>query len=220
MIYRYSDRNLLNEKYHYNYTPFEGIDFLEAYFKQRDLALNKLRQKLHRSTDYNKKTKLAVELSAPILREVRHDQILEKRELAVLPSLPGDRMFETKEVLIDLLQVLILDPQKFSQSEKWVELFLKKFEVSKRLYAIYSADCRKASNDNQDIEIYGLFALVLAYLCGEKSNLRVLNTLLKVVDLATSADGNSEFADAVLIGAIDAEVRSVKMWIEKSGTSL
>ena len=68
----------------------------------------------------------------------------------------------------------------------WREVFLRKFEVHKRLREGYGLDLKATGGPAPDLA-YSRLALVLASEPGLDSDLRRLNALLKVHDLALSA---------------------------------
>jgi hypothetical protein len=75
----------------------------------------------------------------------------------------------------------------------WREVFLRKFEVHKRLREGYGLDLRATGGSAPDLA-YSRLALVLASEPGLDNDLRRLNALLKVHDLALSAQDDERGA--------------------------
>jgi hypothetical protein len=89
----------------------------------------------------------------------------------------------------------------------WREVFLKKFEVHKRLREGYGQNLRARGGPAPDLA-YARLALVLASEPGLDNDLRRLNALLKVNDLALSAQ-NDERGAACLSLSTRLEVAAV-----------
>lgn len=89
----------------------------------------------------------------------------------------------------------------------WREVFLRKFEVHKRLREGYGLDLRAKGGAAPDFA-YSRLALVLASEPGLENDLRRLNALLKVHDLALSAQ-NDDRGAACLILSTRLEVTAV-----------
>jgi hypothetical protein len=89
----------------------------------------------------------------------------------------------------------------------WREIFLKRFEVHKRLREGYGLDLKARGGSAPDLA-YSRLALVLASEPGLDGDLRRLNALLKVHDLALSAQ-NDERGAACLSLSTRLEVMAV-----------
>ena len=79
-------------------------------------------------------------------------------------------------------------------------MFLKKFEIKKKIYTIYNSDFSEKSNHYENLRNY----LLLSFLClkryDETNNLKYLNTSLKLNDLLISqAEKISSQVDLTLL---------------------
>ena len=71
----------------------------------------------------------------------------------------------------------------YKEIDNWLSLFIKKYEVSKKIYAEYNSRWEKISADYKIIENYVLLALNIAIFYKNSKNLKFLNTLLKLNDI-------------------------------------
>lgn len=103
----------------------------------------------------------------------------------------------------------ILNPESNSSTEKlfisWIEKFeldrfnnfdelnllLKRFEVTKRIYSRYDKNFRRIDkNDFEELKLYILFAYILTLAYAKSKKLPYLNSLLKVNDINISNVSN------------------------------
>lgn len=86
----------------------------------------------------------------------------------------------------------------------WLDRFVRRFEISKRLYPAYARGLTGPDGPADDLDIYALFALALAR--GHAGHVARINALLKVCDIlcSQSADGRASVAPW-LREALDAE---------------
>jgi len=78
---------------------------------------------------------------------------------------------------------LIQDPD-----DETLGRYIKKYEVTKKLWNVYSADWKKASDDYSDPSQYLLLSLSCLLRYRETKNLKMLNTALKLNDLLCSIE--------------------------------
>ena len=64
--------------------------------------------------------------------------------------------------------------------------FVQRFEVTKKLFTRYDKGVRRGLSQSDNFEIYIIFSLILSIIYIQSSNLKYLNTLLKICDLMTS----------------------------------
>ena len=69
---------------------------------------------------------------------------------------------------------------------KLIDTFLKKFEVTKKLYAFYKPGFGKGYGENQNLNLYFLFSILMVRAYCFSKNLKYLNALLKINDLIIS----------------------------------
>ena len=207
--YRYTQKDLLAERYHYQYTPYEGSDFLRAYLAQRGELVERLRvarkQLLARPSE---ETMLAEEIREAILGESTSmgSTPLRHRGLEVLPGQPGDADFPTRSALLDLLQCHIYDPERATRlCPAWVNLFVRKFEVTKRLYVGYTSGLRPDGKEYHLSDNYALLGALLAFLYEDGANIKYLNSVLKLTDLLASMKSSLHSTLALLVSLVVAE---------------
>lgn len=186
--YPYSMGNKFRAPYKYEYTPYDGSLLLDAYVESRNSAIQALEQKLQ---------KLAPYLQGRIVqsrfeREYGGDMagIGSFIEMEYSRTAEKDGCICTVRLFIDLLNRLI-NMEYTQQDIKLIQVFLKKFELYKRLYSYYDEKTRfKASEDYENHMIYILFANILAqYIFSEMDAGRqtvAFNTMLKLNDSIVS----------------------------------
>ena len=224
--YRYAQNNLLAERYHYMYTPYEGPDFLRAYLEQRQALcgeLSAVRQQLlaEPSTD--------VAISEEIRRVVLGNsadlgtQPLRDRAIEVLPAQPGHCGFDTRSVLLDLWHCFAYDVQRsVRECPGWVDFLHRRFEVTKRLNIRYNASLKPTTRVTRRPDSYALLAAMLMYRYREDNNLKYVNAVLKLVDLLSSVglDSQDPLTQLTTLVAIEAELAAVQGLLACHGIEL
>jgi len=157
MSYSYTDGDKIASPNTYFYTEYNGQEFLNSYFEDRKTIL--------------RKTKDAVE-----------------------PSF-SENDIETNESLIQTSVYLgylytSLQSQNHSRNTDIfaeINLILKKFEVSKRIYDFYLPELKKSDDsDFKNLNNYIKLALVLSRSYEITKKLNYLNGMLKVIDTLIS----------------------------------
>ncbi len=226
VTYRYTSIDLLSERYHYQYTPYEGPDFLVAYLAQRRKLCSQLSAARRRllsesSTDAT----LAEEIREAVLGDSVRVGLapLQVRHLEVLPAQPNETDFVTESLLLDLWQCYIHDAEHAWQiCPAWANLLLAKYEVTKRLYVKYTFDLKPAKAEYDVLSNYALLATLLMYQYKSVPNLKHLNTVLKLTDLLSSTaplEGSALTQLASLV-ALEAELSAVQGLMEDHGVVL
>ena len=189
--YSYTRKNLFEERCHYMYTPYEGPQFLRAFLLTRQNIRDQIQQISTMESIPSEYVALITILHKHVLTSPQATEgdslyLLKERVLHVLPSQPGACLFNTNMLLVDLWQAYLcqLDSVQFCQG--WLELLIKKFEVSKRLYVAYDSALQPVEKDYDLLWNYALLAALVLYLYHQKQNLKYLNTGLKLVDLLIS----------------------------------
>ncbi|MDR2417244.1 MAG: hypothetical protein LBD15_03730 [Holosporales bacterium] len=147
MEYIYTRRDLLKETEKYQYSPYHGREFIDAYYKQRKDFLGGLPSK-----------------------EKRHD----------LAHLSGNTFAFLKEFSEHYDKIEVSPDCGFA-------LFLKRFEVSKKIWTYTDENFRpleNAVNDNINLYILFSYCCYLAYI--KTRHLSFLNSLIKSNDIITS----------------------------------
>lgn len=182
MAYGYTERDLLTEPpYHYMFSRFEGARLLSEYAAARESASRRYGAVALRTAP--------AELAKP------------------LPPI-GAGEIETEALLSQLVDAVRTD--RHDGVRDWVDVFARKFEVSKRLRRRYGVDLRPSDLTPLDRYAYAQLAFLVASVIDDAGDLRLLNCLLKLNDIVLSA---SELGDesAALIGlAINRELALVR----------
>lgn len=189
--YRYCDSDLLENKQNYQISPFEGRNFLIGY------------------TDYRNK----------IIKELSEKNfILSEKELIVKLNLGDYKDYgatKLEEYLTESLLLWILfciDQNYDSLAEHFIALFIKKFEIKKKIYSKYSKNFNESSDDFRYLRNYLLLSTICLLKYGKTLNLKFLNTALKINDLLCSRkhmiENNIDFE--LFVYVLEREVHYIK----------
>lgn len=220
--YPYTAQDLLAAPEHYHYAPFQGAAFLDSFRRSRAALCERLRATVGAPTDKSPDEGF----DAAVARALRGEpsgggpEPFRERSLAVLPAVPRERAFETRELLLDLWQAHLADPDRVTRRDAWVETLLRRFEVTKRLHVGYTAALRPARPDCGAGENYALLAALLLFRHGRTRGLRELNTALKLIDLLASGDdGRRASMPRALLAAVEAELVAVERLATEHGVA-
>ncbi len=215
--YEYANRNLLDEPYHYMYTPFEGVSLLRAYLASRHTLRDSLMARLAvRRGDMSQASEEV--LLAWVWSSLRGAnpkygpeaiQALKKRAFGVLPARPGDGQFKTHTVLIDVFQEVLCNTGVATERmQEWIDFFLRNYEVTKRLYVAYGSDLKPTERSFASLENYALLAGLLLCVHQGSPNYKYLNCALKLGDLLSSVGDRTLNSPAVELIAATMEVET------------
>ena len=201
------------------YTPFEGLEFLQAYVTQRQSMYEELAEvRQHLLRNPSTETEIAEEIrEAAIGASVEvGPRPLRVRQPMVLPAQPGDGEFQTREALLDIWRCFVHDPPDATQTcTTWLSFLLKRFEVSKRLHIGYTASLKPVQTRLIQAENYPLLAALLMLEYQSNSSLKYLNAVLKLLDLAASIapPRRGPLAQLVSLVAVEMELAAMKTLI-------
>jgi hypothetical protein len=171
MSYLYTAENRLMFPHSYMYASYEGQVFLAAYVADRRRRLT-----LHLQGAI-----------CPIRGSLNNalSSAAQSRCEATSPDafLPTERTL-LQPLLASLLGVLAVG--NAMAARPWLDRVIQRFEVSKKLYAVYSPGFRKGEGDAHDPSRYAELALCLALGYALTGHLQYLSTLLKLMDLLLS----------------------------------
>ena len=176
MNYPYDAENRLETPHSYMYTPFGGRDFLSAYVFDRRARLTQLL------------------LDAPSLPHVDPKDALlaTARALASESALVGFSAAESVTLQPLLAGLLcLLARGDVATVRPWLNRIIQRFEVNKKLYAVYAPGFRKGEGEARDPGRYFELALCLALAHSMTGHLQYLSTMLKLVDLLLSLDAST-----------------------------
>ena len=175
--YSYTKNNLLNIPQKYQYSKFEGEKFFDKFKIDRQNSLNLFTKRLEKlKIDY-----VYLENSGFI----KEDSLVLKEFLIHLYN-------SDKNVLKEYLQT--------------IELLIKRFEVSKKLYLTYDTqEVRKSSEEYNELLNYPLFSLVLQkyyYQDDTQKKFVYLNVILKLNDLISSIKSDFIVAEEIYYASL------------------
>lgn len=182
------------------YSEYNGSEFLEQYFENRIILLQRLfmtREEKFSGLDqniFNEANKILLNSKNSDLKIP--DNLLPPSISEVLPlnktnlpqSFPNTHKIETKKLLDSLLYAFINDENPIK--EIWLSRLIQRFEVTKKLKEYYLPGFRKSDGSYNKIHLYQLFSVILAIAHSQSGKLQYLSTLLKVNDLILSLPVN------------------------------
>ena len=158
--YQYNKGNLLNEPKKYNFSQYQGRDFLEHYKKSRKEILNDENQQIRSFEEFVEKN------------SEEYDNEYLAREI-----------WNTEKFLKILVKNIVLQ-QNFDYNV--LDIFVKKFEVKKKIFEEYNKEYLQNSERYENLTNYILLSGICLIAYEKKRNLKYLNTSLKLNDLLTN----------------------------------
>lgn len=220
----YLDRDLLAEPEHYMYFPFRGLPLLREYAERRAAAARDLEvaflENLRRGErDFWRRCPAAYHALlgrergqfSPEVHAVRDEGARPGAAPAGRPGNPGLELLadgrteelRTEEVLRALLvSVVGGGAAEQAAAARWLDRYLGRFEVAKRLAAVTTRELKPASADRAPLASYVLLsaALILGY--GGTGRLKALNGVLKLNDVLCSGQGDLRGAESQLLAVL------------------
>lgn len=169
MQYEYSSIDRIANPHSYMYTSYGGDSFIELYKDSRKTIINKLVS----DTGH-------IEISACINGYLYSSPQSGISEIVKLPIIDSVELF--KGIAVDILN----GQNAYTDSYSILSVFIKKYEVFKKLYRKYNKSFKKQDNNSRDLEVYVLFSFCLMQYHIKYKNLKMLNCLLKVNDALCS----------------------------------
>ena len=209
--YEYTQVNRLNMPHNYMYTPYRGLEFLDAYVVDRLTHLKTIKKiRLNRGSNtyatlYAKSCKLLIDYSKQNVYRDKLEEIFNSNasyacqsqsindfDIASLSSFKSANIIHSESLLISLLDSQVNDgDQKLIKF--WLDSLVQKFEVTKKIYHHYPINFGKGLGSSDSIEVYWMLILSLSLFFSLTKNIKYLNTMLKVSDLLCSLDENIVF---------------------------
>jgi hypothetical protein len=157
MTYPYSSIDLLENPEKYQFTKFQGKEFLEFNFCARKTILKNI--------------------SSKIEQEMNFTDIVEK--ITNFKNLENDG-YDLEELLGKTLKnYKNLD----KKSNEIIDIFVKKYEIKKRLSVQYDSNFKEKDSNFKKIRNYFLLDLLCIVRFNETQNLKFLNVILKINDM-------------------------------------
>ena len=247
-LYTYTSRNLLDAPEYYMYSEYHGAPFLKAYLSLRAKYADEYEQRYlaHLQSDPAGspvgRVNDLIPVWRPLMIEVAdtfspdvqaiHAGYSEgtgaaggssRESVPTIGDLDGVTEIPTQRFLWALLLALVdRHPAEEGQLYQWLSRFLQGFEVTKKLYATYTVEFKRATSDYHVLTNYSLLALNLVLYYERTQNLKMLNGALKLNDLLCSAEVGLESAEDLLlaIAALRREIACVKGLASERGVVL
>ncbi len=194
--YQYCNRDLLNKPEKYNFAVFQGNEFLQSYLAFRFSIVKKLENSIKMNVTFT-------ELINNFCNQ----------------NIPQENDIELENLLIKTLY------EKKRQSHKLdtnIDVFLKKYEIKKRLMSQYDTEFFEKNQDYKNLRNYLLLELLCVIRYEETRHLKFLNTILKINDmLITQAQQINDQTDlSIFKYCLEFEIKFVKELCELKGLEI
>lgn len=160
MEYKYANENLLEFPQKYQKTSFHGNNFLKSYFENRIKIINQIK-----NNNIN-----TIELEKIVTKLKETDNSTNELDLEI--------------TLSNILIKKIRDHD--SSQDKIIDIFLKKFEIKKRLFSKYDLNFKEIENNYKNLRNYILLSMLCCLRYKETKNLIFFNMILKINDTLIS----------------------------------
>jgi len=199
MIYSLSENLEYGSRQTYEYHPYLGPNFLQDFFESRSNFLNQCNPEMCISSF----DELATSLSKMYCEENNSGSVLVVL-IKIIKELNQGFLTENNRLLI--------------------KAFIKKFEVSRKIYSIYDADLKPDKFSNfSDEKNYGLLSIILNKMYQKEKNFQFLSTSLKINDVIVSNNmelNRSNFAGTICAMAVNYEMTAVRNLCEKKNVDV
>lgn len=155
--YNYSKKGILEVPQKYQKTPFEGKGFLQSYQDSRELSIKKIKKKINQYQNF----------------EIIKNNLKTKSN-KIDPT--------TKSKLISIMK----NDFENKEREKFLNIFIKKFEVKKKIFDSYDEHFTENISDYKKMINYILLSNICSTEYENNKNLKFLNVILKLNDLICS----------------------------------
>lgn len=228
MNYEYSRVNRFTTPHNYMYTKYEGPKFLGTYIEFRKNCLEKLRGRIGEFdniinfSDFSlsdfRKTLFSFLLSSEQESQVDFDSVED-----LLIEMQSEKTVQTI-VFFKRILILMLNSKQENLKDfyKILSIFIKKYEVFKRIFSQYSSQFKKKSEDYASLSPYILITLCSLYYHHHIPNLKFLNVSLKINDaLCSVIDEIPHGEDCLFFNvALIMEIDAIEKLADKKGVIL
>lgn len=233
-LYPYTSRDLLAAPEFYFYSRYGGRPFLEAYRAVRADHRARLLAQLRERCRLNAGPPSAAISAALLQSDLMADDVRAilateapgphpgGGEAAALPDPQDLPAVDTSAWLRTLADTLLSGQDRVEpDAARWLDGFLKRFEVSKRLYAAYSGEFRRTADTPAPLSSYPRLSLALCAGYRRSGRLKWLNGLLKVNDVVCSLPPAQLDVDDLVssIAALDGEGHAVAGLAARGGVT-
>ena len=168
---------MLNKPEKYNFAIFQGEKFLESYIDSRFYIVTKLKNSIKINTTFT-------ELINNFCNQ----------------NTPQENDIELENLLIKTLYEKKMKSHKLDTN---IDVFLKKYEIKKRLMSKYDTGFLEMNQDYKNLRNYLLLGLLCVIRYEETRHLKFLNTILKINDmLITQAQQINEQTDLSIFNTV------------------
>ena len=195
--YKYCDNDLLINSQNYQMSQFAGVPFLEAYIEFREELLKKfITNKFILS-----QTDLITKLNLENYKGYDVTKIDEYESISILSWILFD-LFDNTHNLI---------------SDNFINIFIKKFEVKKKIYSKYSKEFKENSENFTVLRNYLLLSIICLIKYQRTLNLKFLNTTLKINDILCSQKNfiYDSIDSELFIYTLENEIHNIKQFYKK-----
>lgn len=196
LIYNYSKNDLLKIPNRYQMTPYHGISFLKSFLESREKFL------ISNSDD---------------ITNANFDSLFSN---TILNLNNIEKHYLTNDLFSEILKKIIKNDFNYTVVS-FINTFIKKFEIRKKFFDEYDCTNKEVSSNFSLLKNYILFALICQFSFKHFSNLKYLNTLLKLNDLLCSQWNNlTESEQLIVQHSILFEINTIKEISSKKGVKI
>ncbi len=187
--YKYINDDLLLNIEKYEYSNYLGKSFLTSYSSSRKNTLKYIQIKI---TNFLKSYRSKKPANHFLFKnEKRLDQYFINKELNSIESSLNNGT-TSKFLLLSWIKFLSLENSKSLEIENDVLIFLKRFEVTKRIFQGYTKNSyKKIGNEILALDVYILFGILLCNLYNSSrlkdNKIIYFNSVLKICDIVASS---------------------------------
>ena len=163
--YQYTQNNLLVTPQNYQMSSYEGADFLVSYQFSRSKIITKL-EKIPKFVPYS-------------------ENLFFSQRVSQATAIIKKNKFSTNELYHSIITELISNPKNM-QVIPIIDKFLKKFEVRKKIFLYYDNKFNNVGDSFKEIQNYILLSFMCFIRYQVTSDLKYLNTFLKLNDTICS----------------------------------
>ena len=194
-IYQYCNRDLLNNPEKYNFAVFQGKEFLATYLNFRLSIVKKLENSIKINTTLT-------EMISDFCNQNTHKE----------------NDMELENLLIKTLCEKKIQSNKLDAN---IDIFLKKYEIKKRLMSKYDTDFFEKNQYYKNLRNYLLLVLLCVIRYEETKNLKFLNVVLKINDmLITQTQLQDQIDLSILKHCLECEIKFVKELCQLKGLEI
>lgn len=235
--YPYTDRDLLQNPESYEYTEFQGLPFLRSFREGRRSFVEKLGMNAKPHTEEIDRPKAVHRWTHTLAglpgrndppQETPVDAASDASGTTPIPRPPESGQEIDTAVTLGKLTEQLVDHAGAANGvlKAWLDLFIHRFEVQKRLYASYTVEgpqLRAATDEQADLRSYPLLGIAcILYHHRHRRSLKAVNTALKIGDTLVSISESLDTPEVhgLTKAFIEAELHIVRQLSEEQGVEI